>query len=68
MAESTIAGAYSVSPAERPRWHRKMALASARVLESKRCSRYSYAVKTLARWKTGTTVAHRITIAMGRPK
>ena len=41
---STIAGAYSATPTASPRWIRKMMLASARVLASKRCSRYSYAV------------------------
>ena len=35
---------------------------------SKRRSRYSYAVKTLAPWRKGTRVTPRITMARGNPK
>src|SRR5580704_2766319 len=68
MVDITTAGAASVTPRENARPMRNRKLASDRVRTSKRRSRYSYAVYTLARWKKGTTVSDRRIIASGRPK
>jgi hypothetical protein len=66
--EITTAGAASVTPQASARPTRNRNAVSVRVRTSKRRSRYSYAVKTLARWKNGTTVSDRMIIAIGRPK
>ena len=44
---------------------RNSRLVNARVFTSKRRSRYSYAVYTLALWKNGTSVMDSTTIAIG---
>ena len=66
--EKTTAGAAMIVPHERPRDRRKRKLVSERVLASKRRSRNSYAVYTLARCRNGTMVTPRMTIASGSPK
>ena len=68
MAEITTDGAASTTPSENVRPSRKSKLANVRVRTSNRRSRYSYAVYTLARWKNGTSVTDRMTIARGRPR
>ena len=68
IAEKTTAGAAMIVPHDMPREIRKRNAVSDRVFASNRRSRYSYAVYTFARWRNGTSVTPRITIASGRPK
>ena len=68
MAEKTTAGAAMIVPHDMPRDMRKRKEVSDRVFASKRLSRYSYAVKTFAPWRKGTSVTPRITMASGSPK
>ena len=68
IAENTTAGAAMIVPHDIPRESRNRNAVSDRVLASKRRSRNSYAVYTLARWRNGTSVTPRMTIASGSPK
>ena len=68
IAENTTAGAAMIVPHDSPREKRKSTLVSDRVFASKRRSRNSYAVYTLARCRNGTMVTPRMTIATGSPK
>ena len=67
-AEKTTAGADMMAPHDIPRDRRKRKLVRERVFASKRRSRYSYAVKTFAPCRKGTSVTPRITMARGSPK
>src|SRR5437868_4743037 len=62
MAENTTAGAAMMVPHDIPRATRKRKLVRDRVRASKRRSRYSYAVNTLAPWRNGTSVTPRMTM------
>ena len=68
IVEKTTAGAAMIAPHESAREKRKSTLVSERVFASKRRSRNSYAVYTFARYRNGTMVTPRITIAIGSPK
>jgi hypothetical protein len=68
MAEKTTAGAAMIVPHDMPREMRNRNAVSERVRASNRRSRYSYAVKTRALCRNGTSVTPRITIASGSPK
>src|SRR5262245_21955559 len=66
ITESTTDGAERIAPHDIAREIRNRNAVKDRVFASKRRSRYSYAVKTFAPWKNGTSVADRISIASGK--
>jgi hypothetical protein len=68
IAENTTAGAAMIVLADMPRDRRKRSAVNVLVFASKRRSRNSYAVNTLAPCRNGTSVTPRMTIASGSPK